>query len=148
MDLKSKARNASRESVIMLNPFRKISRSSVFALFYLTLLASSFMICLADEVGVRADLPDNGRVRVINRLGSIKIETWGESQMSIVAVFDGPKRKISPITIRRNPDQLLVTLNTPVIRGQNPPRIDLILRIPTRAKVSVITSDGEVEISD
>src|SRR6266404_1964172 len=132
----------------MLYPARKISRSSVFIIFCLILLFSNFNVCLADEGGVRADLPDNGRVRVVNRLGSVKIETWGESQMLIVAVFDGPKRKISPITIRRNPDQLLVTLNTPVIRGQNPPRIDLILRIPARAKVSVITSDGEVVVSD
>jgi VWFA-related protein len=148
MDLKSMAPNTLRESVIMLIPFRKISLSSVFALFYLTLLASSFMFCLADEVGVKADLPDNGRMRVINRLGSIKIETWDESHVSIVAVFDGPQRTVSPVRIQRGADQLLVTLNTPVVRGQNPPRIDLILRIPARAKVSVITSDGEVAISD
>src|SRR5882762_1135382 len=148
MVLKSRDRHRSRESVIMFYPARKISRSSVFVLFYLILLLSNFNVCLADEGEVRADLPDNGRVRVVNRLGSVKIETWGESQMSIVAIFDGPKRKVSPITIRRDPDQLLVTLNTPVVRGQNPPRIDLILRIPARAKVSIITSDGDVVISD
>src|SRR5260370_16147179 len=126
---------------MMLNAAQRFYLSSILVLFCLILLSSNFNVCPADGGEVRADLPDNGRVRVVNRLGSVKIETWGESQMSIVAVFDGPKRKVSPITIRRDPDQLLVTLNTPVVRGQTPPRIDLILRIPARAKVSIITSD-------
>ena len=78
MVLKSRDRNRSRESVIMLNPARKISRSSIFVLFCLILLFSNFNVCLADQGEVRADLPDNGRVRVVNRLGSVKIETWGE----------------------------------------------------------------------
>jgi VWFA-related protein len=99
----------------------------------------------AEDVSV--ELPENGRVRIVNRRGGIRLEVWEKSFVSIATKLSGPAPKISPVHIARTADQLFVNVPAPVKGAGRAPGLELVIRIPQRSKVSVVTADGAVAVS-
>jgi Ca-activated chloride channel homolog len=117
-----------------------------FCLFFFCLLPFTFYlpVCLAFD-GVRVDLPANSSVRVENWRGSVKIEVWGERDVSVTATIDGATPKSSPVIIERTEKLLKIG----VVRqkpGTPPQRVDLLVRLPERSRAEIVTSSGEVDV--
>jgi VWFA-related protein len=98
-----------------------------------------------DDTGVRADLPTGGELRVENRRGSVKIEVWNEKQVSVTATIAGQTPARSPVVIQRT-DKLLTIGVASATARTTAPRVDLSLRIPERASVEIITTNGEIDV--
>jgi Ca-activated chloride channel family protein len=126
---------------------RTKSLSSILCL--LALLGSFYLPTLADDTleGSRVELPENSRVRIVNRRGGIRLEVWRNSYVSVLTKLDGAAPKVSPVRIARTADQLLVNVPAPLKSAGGARRLDLIIRIPQRSKVSAVTGDGDVVIS-
>jgi VWFA-related protein len=123
------------------------SASILLGFFCLLLLHTASLNAQGDQRGRRVDLPENGRVRVINRRGSIRVETWNEEQVSVLSEFDGPAPKVSPLLIQKTVEQLVLNVPAAPARQRNMQRVNLVVRVPERAKTSVITNDGGVVIA-
>jgi VWFA-related protein len=94
---------------------------------------------------VRADLPAGGELRIENRRGNVSVEVWSEQHVSVTARVAGKAPQRSPVLIQRT--ESLLTIG--VVRAASrttPPRVDLTLRIPERARAEVLTSGGEVTV--
>ncbi|HEY0407008.1 MAG TPA: VWA domain-containing protein [Pyrinomonadaceae bacterium] len=104
---------------------------------------AAFGLAAVDD-GVRVDLPANNALRIENWRGSVKIEVWNEQNVSIAATVDGSTPKSSPVIIARAARLLSVSVarQRP---GSPPQRVELVIRIPQRARVEVVTSSGEIE---
>src|SRR5215207_7589809 len=110
----------------------------------------------ADAEFMRFELPVGGEVRVENRLGGVRIETWGENFVEIAAASDGPlpAGKASPVRMERTERLLSITVALPAptataprnARAPAPPRVDLTLRVPGETRLTVFTSDGAIEV--
>jgi VWFA-related protein len=90
--------------------------------------------------GLRFELPANGNLRIENLRGGVIVESWPENYVSVVAITDSGQQSRSPAVIQRTDSLLSIR----VARG--PQRINLQLRIPTRAHAAIITNDGSVEV--
>ena len=114
---------------------------------------------------MRFELPAGGEVRVENRLGGVRVETWGENFVEIAAASDGPvpAGKASPVRLERTARLLSLTVARParpatIPRNARPaattrsaraaaaPRVDLTLRVPAETRLTVFTSDGAIEV--
>lgn len=92
---------------------------------------------------LRFELPANGNLRVENLRGGVIAEIWNESYVSIAAVADNQQSSKLPAVIDRGEGLLSIRL----ARGPvGAPRIDLQLRVPTRAHVAIVTADGSVVV--
>lgn len=118
------------------------------------------------DAGLRVDLPANGELRVENRRGGVSVEVWGEKYVSVAATVEGaaqnaPARAAkSPVRLDRTDRLLTVSVAsaaastttapnsaTKTRRGgvtKTPPpdaapKVDLRLRVPAHARVSVST---------
>lgn len=97
---------------------------------------------------VSVALPPGGEVSVENRRGSVRVEVWAEDYVAVAAEVQAQKRAMRrklPVAIERGESSL--TIRVERATGANPPRVDLKLRIPASARLKVLTSDGELEIS-
>jgi VWFA-related protein len=110
----------------------------------LLVLLSGVVKGQASDAGVRADLPPGGEVSIVNPRGSITIEVWGETYVSVAAAIKGVKPKRSPVSIKRT-EQLLSISVSPRETGMLT-RVDLTLRIPERSRTAVISETGGVTI--
>lgn len=88
--------------------------------------------------GVQIDAPLEGRIRIENQFGEVKIEVWEEKYVSISAIID-PSASFarSPVVIENRPALLSVN----IVRRRNDPvtAIDLAVRVPQNAHVEVVT---------
>lgn len=125
-------------------------RPTGYQLLFACLLISAFCLLpftfslAADEV-VRVALPANGVLRVENWRGGVKVEVWNEKDVSVAATIDGATPKSSPVIINRT----RTLLNIGVARqrpGASPQRVELVIRIPERARVEIVTSSGEIDV--
>lgn len=104
----------------------------------------SFSFCVAQDV--RTDLPASGSLRIENRRGNVSVEVWHEKDVSIVAAFEGETPKSSPLIIRGTQSLLNVLVASGATPSASAIRVNLILRIPERTRVEIITQSGEVEV--
>ncbi|MDX6693752.1 MAG: Ca-activated chloride channel [Blastocatellia bacterium] len=131
---------------------RNGQRLKFYRLLPVCLLFSSFALWPAAfglasvDDGVRADLPANNALRIENWRGGVKVEVWNEKHVSVVATVDGATPKNSPVVINRA--ARLLSLSVARQRpGATPQRVELTVRIPQRARVEVVTSSGEINLS-
>lgn len=102
--------------------------------------ATGLPINSQEPEGLRFELPANGNLRIENLRGGVIVESWTENFVSVSAITDSGQQSRSPAVIQRSDSLLSVR----VARG--PQRINLQLRIPTRAHAAIITNDGSVEV--
>lgn len=112
-------------------------------LLFFCLLSST--LGLAADEGVRVDLPAGGAVRIENWRGGVKVEVWGERDVSVTATIDGAPPKSSPVVIQRTPKLLKIGVARQK-PGTTPKRVDLIVRLPERSRAEIITSSGEIDV--
>jgi VWFA-related protein len=95
--------------------------------------------------GVRADLPENGNLRVENLRGSVTIEVWNESYVSIAAITNGQLSRTAAIIERT--ERLLSVRVAP---GSTSDRsgVSLAVRMPAHARAAIITANGSVKVLD
>lgn len=99
------------------------------------------------DAALRIDLPASGEVRVENRRGGVSMEVWDEKFVSVSAVVEGaraPRR--SPVRLERSESLLSVSVAPPGVAASS--RVDLRLRVPSNARVSLFTGSGEIEARD
>ncbi|MCA1615865.1 MAG: VWA domain-containing protein [Acidobacteria bacterium] len=138
---------------------------------YRRVLATLFaaLLTLAPQPGVRAaaqgasdgaeslrfELPSGGEVRVENRLGGVRVETWGEQFLEMAVASDGPvpAGKASPVRVERTERLLSITVAGHARPAAAPrgartaaARVDLTLRVPAETRLTIFTSDGAVEV--
>jgi VWFA-related protein len=102
-------------------------------------------VALAQESeGVRADLPENGNLRVENLRGSVTVEVWNESYVSIAAVSNG---QLSRQAIIERTERLLSVRVKPAATT-SATGVSLTVRMPARARAAIITSNGSVKVLD
>jgi VWFA-related protein len=128
-----------------------------------------------DDNFVTVDLPASNEVRVENQRGGVEVEVWGEKYLTVAALSGGTPLSPSgesPVTLDRADSLLKITVarasssrpQTPAraVRGARRGRaapargnasatpaataVNLIVRVPAEARVSVITSDGAVSL--
>ena len=109
-------------------------------------LASSLAVTRAEPQGLAAlrfELPANGNVRIENLRGSVTVEVWAEDYVTIAAVTDnGQPSRTAPIIDHRD-----TLLSVRLAAGPNgSPRVNLELRVPSRAHVAIQTSAGAVDL--
>lgn len=104
-----------------------------------------FKVALAQESeGVRADLPENGNLRVENLRGSVTVEVWNESYVAIAAVSNG---QLSRQAIIERTERLL-SVRVAAAATASAPGVSLTVRMPARARAAIITSNGLVNVLD
>src|SRR5437588_11919863 len=118
--------------------------SAILAAVLLLLFMSQPATVLASDEGVRADLPLGGSLRVENRRGSVSVEVWNERYVSITATVEGRTPNRSPVIIERT--EPLLTVGVVNQTAVTPARVDLILRIPERSRVQIITATGAINV--
>src|SRR5207253_5976061 len=121
----------------------KIKQACSVALFSLFCLLP-FSFCLASDEGIRADLPSNGALRVENSRGNVKIEVWDEQYVSVSTTVEGAQPRRSPVVIQRTEQQLNLSITREPLGTLA--RINLILKVPERARLEISTVSGKVEI--
>lgn len=97
----------------------------------------------AEPIGpLTAPLPEGGEVSIENRRGGVRVEVWGEGQVSVEGAEGGPRRAL-PVTLGRTARGLAVK----VAPAAKPSRVDLVVRVPRYARLSVATADGELVVN-
>lgn len=110
-----------------------VSQSAVF----------SSALAVQSNDGLRFELPANGNLRVENLRGAVIAELWQENYVLVAAITDSGKQTRSPAIIGRTDSLLSVR----VPRGMaGAARINLELKIPTRAHVAIVTGAGSTEV--
>ena len=103
---------------------------------------------------LRVTLPPSGEVRIENRRGDVRVELWGEEDVSVSAAVAGEPQVIARAGSGRVPrspvriENARGALSVGVVRGAPTtaaPRVDLKLRVPARARVQIFTGAGAVE---
>lgn len=92
---------------------------------------------------LRFELPANGNFRVENLRGAVIAEIWKENYVSVTAVGDTGKASSLPAVVDRTESLLSIRLNRDAKAGS---RINLELRVPSRARLALVTSDGSIEV--
>jgi Ca-activated chloride channel family protein len=119
--------------------------SPILVAFLFLLLAPQALAVLAIDEGVRADLPLGGRLRIENRRGSVSVEVWNEKYVSLTATVEGKTPGRSPVVIQRTEE--LLTIGVPRGESEMATSVDLILRIPERSLVEVVTASAGITIN-
>ncbi len=101
---------------------------------------------------LRFELPAGGEVRVENRLGGVRVETWGEKFLEVAVSSDGPAPS-GKVSVARTERLLSITVAPPARSVAAPrgartttPRVDLALRVPAETRLTIFTSDGMIEV--
>ena len=114
---------------------------------FLTLLlcaASALPSRAAGDSDVRADLPPGGEITITNARGSVRVEVWGERHVTIAATVRGEKPRRQPVSISRTEQRLTVSVGPREVGMLT--RVDLVVKIPERARASVLSETGAVVV--
>ena len=88
--------------------------------------------------GIQIDAPAEGRIRIENQFGEVKVEVWKEKFVSVHAIID-PAASFarSPVLIENKPKLLSIS----IIRRRSDPAapIELAVKVPAGANIDVIT---------
>lgn len=95
------------------------------------------------EQDVRLELPANGNLRVENLRGGVMAELWDRNYVSVSAITDSGELSRSPAVIQRSDTLLSLRVARGPVGAQ---RINLELRIPSRAHAAIVTGAGSVEV--
>ena len=129
------------------------TRSPIFSLLkFLCAIAATFLFIATTitaglsqtDNALHFELPANGNLRIENFRGAVIAEAWNESYVSVSAVGDnGRETNVAPIVDRG--DSLL---SIRLARGSaNASTVNLELRVPARAHVSITTAAGAIDVT-
>jgi VWFA-related protein len=90
-------------------------------------------------------LPASGALRIENWRGSVSVEVWNEREVSVTATIEGAPPKDTPVVITRTAQLLKISVARQK-PGTRPVRVDLIVRLPERARAEIVTSSGEIDV--
>ncbi|HEX8853193.1 MAG TPA: hypothetical protein VF754_06880, partial [Pyrinomonadaceae bacterium] len=110
----------------------------------LVLLLCASLPAAAEDYGVRADLPAGGEVMISNSRGGVRVEVWGERHVAVAYTVRGEKPRRAPVQISRT-EQLLTVSVSPREVGMLT-RVDLVVRLPERARARVVSETGTVVV--
>ncbi len=95
--------------------------------------------------GIQIDAPVDGRIRIENQFGEIKVEVWKEKFVSVYAIVD-PSASFarSPVVIENKPRLLAIT----IVRRRSDPaaQIELAVKVPMASNLDVITGKHAVSM--
>ncbi|HEY0379324.1 MAG TPA: VWA domain-containing protein [Pyrinomonadaceae bacterium] len=106
--------------------------------------ARAFSASSPDGDDIRADLPPGGEIAISNARGSVRVEVWGKQHVAVAATVRGEKPRRTPVSISRT-EQLLTVSVSPREVGMLT-RVDLVVRVPERARATVVSEAGAVVI--
>src|SRR5256714_4391260 len=90
------------------------------------------------------ELPANGNLRVENLRGAVIAQVWNENYVSVSAIADnGQAVNVSPV-VDRGETLLSIRLSR---RTANTSPVNLELRVPARAHLSITTGAGSIEVA-
>ncbi|HYV25847.1 MAG TPA: VWA domain-containing protein [Pyrinomonadaceae bacterium] len=93
---------------------------------------------------LRFELPANGNLRIENLRGAVIAEVWNENYVSVSAISDnGQAANVSPV-VDRGESLLSIRLSR---RTANASPVNLELRVPARAHLSITTGAGSIEVA-
>jgi VWFA-related protein len=124
---------------------------------------------------VTLDLPASHEVRIENQRGAVEVEVWGETYLAVAALSGATPLSFaadSPVTLDRADNLLKITVARAASSSRTPtparaargarrgraaasrtapatpdaPAVNLIVRVPAQARISVVTSDGAVTL--
>jgi len=124
---------------------RSVNRRSFLCSFLpLLLLCTGFGAARAQEVqGVRAELPENGNLRIENLRGGVTLDVWNESYVSIAAITNGQVSRRAAIIER---SERLLSVRVASTAKAADTDVLLMVNIPSRAHAAIITSNGMAKI--
>ena len=95
--------------------------------------------------GIQIDAPVEGRIRIENQFGEIKMEVWKEKFVSVSAIID-PSASFarSPVVIENRPRLLSIS----IVRRRTDPAaaIELAVKVPAGSNVDVVTGKHAVSV--
>ena len=95
------------------------------------------------DQALRFELPANGNFRVENLRGAVIVEIWTENYVSVAAVADSGIASALPAVVGRTESLLSIRLGRD---AKSAARINLEIRVPARAHLALVTSDGSIEV--
>jgi DUF4097 and DUF4098 domain-containing protein YvlB len=107
----------------------------------------------ADETLRRSyELKDGGRITLENTRGNIKISSWDESRVEIVAEKSGENEEdmeLVPIEIDSKPDELKIKSLFPEYAPELYVRVNYRVKVPRNVDLKLVqTINGEIEVSE
>ena len=90
------------------------------------------------------ELPANGNLRVENLRGAVIAEVWNENYVSVSAISDNGRAANVPPVVDRGETLLSIRLSR---RTANTSPVNLELRVPARAHLSITTGAGSIEMA-
>jgi Ca-activated chloride channel family protein len=90
------------------------------------------------------ELPANGNLRVENLRGAVIAEVWNENYVSVSAISDNGHAANVPPVVDRGDTLLSIRLSR---RTANASPVNLELRVPARAHLSITTGTGSIEVA-
>lgn len=118
--------------------------SSVLIAVAASLVAPLMVSAQSVDEGIRADLPENNVLMVENARGNVSVQVWGERYVSVATIVKGEKPKGAPVSVQRTDEALTIKVSPQAVGMLT--RVDLILRIPERARARVAASVGEIKL--
>lgn len=130
-----------------------VSRLAVACCALAAVAALASAVAGAQAVGaadgfMRVELPAGREVRVENRLGGVSVEVWDEPHVGVASDVDGVAvaGDNSPVRLERTGRSLSVVASA-AARAKAFRRVDLRLRVPADARLSVFTAGGAIELA-
>ena len=121
-----------------------VCAAAAAALALLLLAAASPSSTATQTPGeLRFELPANGNSRVENFRGSVIAQVWKENYVSVAAIADSGEASRFPAIVDRGDGLLSIRLAR---ASKDGPRVNLELNVPERAHLTIVTSDGPVEV--
>src|SRR5437764_2758407 len=90
------------------------------------------------------ELPANGNLRVENLRGAVIAQVWNENYVSVSAISDDRQAVKIPPVVDRGETLLSIRLSR---RSTNTSPVNLELRVPARAHLSITTGAGSIEVT-
>src|SRR5437762_2685044 len=90
------------------------------------------------------ELPANGNLRVENLRGAVIAQVWNENYVSVSAISDNGQAANVPPLVDRGETLLSIRLSR---RTANTSPVNLELRVPARAHLSITTGAGSIEVT-
>jgi len=129
------------------------TRSPIYSLFkflcplalILPLIGSALTsVASQNNDALHFELPANGNLRVENLRGAVIAEVWNENYVSVSAISDNGQAVNVPPVVDRGETLLSIRLSR---RTGNTSPVNLELRVPARAHLSITTGAGSIEVA-
>jgi hypothetical protein len=125
--------------------------SGLRAAFFLTTLSLVFLACFAGEAGAQKKFSrtypagQSVRLKLMNRTGTVTVEGWNRSEVSITAILEAPAANIAPQSLSGVIDINLVRDN----QGRSDVgNVNFLIRVPYTTMVDIETKIGNLNVSN